>query len=228
MPKSYKHKLEHDDDLIKHRKKSKNSNFKDIQQVNLDTEQIKQNEEKITQSKNLQLNKIKEIDLNSGIIDMICLKYIMTVENEAINNKIKYYSLLYDGFEYIYLEEWENSIFVKFQRNDNIILENFSFKEMDTNRYLINYNKSNIQLIKLYKSKIKLANTDIPNIEILKSINKFCDKNPKFEGKKLISFFGIITAINETSLYNKRCLNITISDMKDPKFSISFIYWKLN
>ena len=159
---------------------------------------------------------------------MICLKYIMTVENEAINNKIKYYSLLYDGFEYIYLEEWENSIFVKFQRNDNIILENFSFKEMDTNRYLINYNKSNIQLIKLYKSKIKLANTDIPNIEILKSINKFCDKNPKFEGKKLISFFGIITAINETSLYNKRCLNITISDMKDPKFSISFIFWKLN
>ena len=33
MPKSYKHKLEQsDDDLIKHRKKSKNSNFKDSQQ----------------------------------------------------------------------------------------------------------------------------------------------------------------------------------------------------
>ena len=82
----------------------------------------------------------------------------MTIDNEAINNKIKYYSLFYDGFEYIYLEEWENSIFVTFQRNDNIILQNFSFKEMDTNRYLINYNKSNIQLILywvLYKQQIK-------------------------------------------------------------------------
>ena len=131
------------------------------------------------------MNKIKEIDLNSGIIDLISLKYIMTIENEANNNKIKYYSLFYDGFEYIYLEEWENSIFVPFQRNDNIILQNFSFKEMDSNRYLINYNKSNIQLIKLNKSKIKIGKNDIPNIEILKSINKFCDKNHKMEGKKL-------------------------------------------
>ena len=45
MPKSNKHKLEQrDDELIKHRKKSKSSNLMDIQQVNLDTEQMKQNE----------------------------------------------------------------------------------------------------------------------------------------------------------------------------------------
>ena len=103
MSKSNKHKLEqNDNDSNKHRKKIKTSKLNDIQQAHLNTEPKKINDEIKTEhaKKHQLMNKIKEIDLNSGIIDLISLKYIMTIENEANNNKIKYYSLFYDGFEY--------------------------------------------------------------------------------------------------------------------------------
>jgi hypothetical protein len=171
-------------------------------------------------------NKIQDIDLNSGIIDEINLKFIVTKEIVANNNKSKFCTLFYDGTEYITIEEWENSMFFQFAMNDNVCLKFFSVKEMEVNRYLVNYNVKNIQLIKLSKSKVNISSCMIPDINSFKSIFKLCN-DYDICGKKLTNFTGIIKDFTESILYNKKCLNIIVNDYKNPKYSITLVYWNL-
>jgi hypothetical protein len=174
---------------------------------------------------------LAEIDIESGIIPAILLKLLTTNQITTSNNKNVWRSLLSDNIgTFITLTEWGSSILSQFKSNADIILNNYSIKQMITDQYSVNYNIYNIELEPLSTSKIikNMTKNTIKNIGLYRNLKALANIKLTQKDKKLISFCGILIKKENQKINNRSCLRLTILDSLSLKDTIEMTSWKVS
>ena len=177
------------------------------------------------------ITKVDDIDIDSGIIPSILLKLLTTNQITTANNKNVWRSLFVDKTgTFITLTEWGTSTLSKFRKYVDVILTNYSIKQMTIDQYSVNYNSFNIELEPISTSKIEQSTSQntIKAIGIYRNLKAVCNIKINDKDKKLISLCAILIKVENQKINNQTCLRLTLLDSLTLKDTIELTSWKIS
>ena len=104
----------------------------------------------------------KIVELPLCVVINFTGKIIAKYSKEPKNGKFIFSTILYDGHQFIKIEEWNNTLFENYLINNNVRLDNFITGKVKHDYYYIKLNDQDLYLEKINgKSKVSMhTNSD--------------------------------------------------------------------